>query len=98
MTDWVNQGSDPRPSGIFGKVSSFLQRHLSWKSDAKPSMRELGRDVAVSKWPPYLVANFKTGNQWRLFRLGWRYDSQWKGYIFGAAGPMKKIAQPLKWY
>ena len=60
---------------------------------------------AVGLWPPYLVVNrlikedaHDPNNQlWRMFRIGWRYDTNWKGYI-GPSAAWKKVLWPLTYY
>lgn len=60
---------------------------------------------AVGFWPPYLVVNACIARDdhdahnslWRLFRIGWRYDNNWKGYI-GPSAAWKKVLWPLTYY
>lgn len=104
------EGKDSR---ILGWLICPLQRFCSWKSDVEPTLHTLTIGVqnahwpdsiqqiqaAVGFWPPYIVVNVKQYHQlgWRMFRLGWRYDKQWKGYI-GPAGAFKKVLWPLLYY
>ena len=79
----INQGNDRR---IAAPVVCWLQRHLSWKSAHEPHFYLLGnpqyRFLGLA-WPPYLVYNSYDGaGHWRMFRLGFRYDRKWRGYIF----------------
>ena len=61
--------------------------------------------AAVGVWPPYIVVNVRikqdphtlSNSLWRLFRLGWRYDTNWKGYI-GPSAAFKKVLWPLTYY
>lgn len=59
--------------------------------------------AAAGVWPPYLVINvrIKHGSNynelWRLFRIGWRYDKNWKGYV-GPSAAWKKVLWPLTYY
>lgn len=61
--------------------------------------------TAVGFWPPYLVVNVLIKRDphvphnamWRLFRIGWRYDNNWKGYI-GPSAAFKKVLWPLTYY
>ena len=53
--------------------------------------------AAAGIWPPYIVVNSLSGALWRLFRIGWRYDKNWKGYI-GPSAAWKKVAWPLTYY
>jgi hypothetical protein len=91
----VNQGTDRRKFGI---PTCWLQRQLSWKSDNQPHMilvgSRQGRHVGVA-WPPYLVYNAPalTG-RWFMFRVGFRYDRVWRGYIFPTLA-IKTIDAPL---
>jgi hypothetical protein len=37
-------------------------------------------------WPPYVVYNVpQSDGRWRVFRVGFRYDRNWRGYIFPTA-------------
>ncbi len=91
----VNQGSDPR---MFATVVCGMQRELSWKSENVPHLFRVGSrrrtHVAVA-WPPYVVVNRrdKDGN-WVMFRLGFRYDRTWHGYIFPTAA-LKQMQYPI---
>ena len=91
----VNQGNDRR---IGAPVVCWLQRHLSWKSEREPRLRVLGdpqrRSLGVA-WPPYLVYNSSDhAGHWRMFRIGFRYDRKWRGYIFPTLA-RKCLACPL---
>ena len=79
----VNQGNDRR---IAAPLVCWLQRHLSWKSENEPHLHVLGdphrRSLGLA-WPPYLVYNSPDGaGHFRMFRIGFRYDRKWRGYIF----------------
>ncbi len=91
----VNQGSDPR---MFPTVVCGMQQVLSWKSEHLPHLFRVGsrrRTHLAVAWPPYVVVNRpqKDGN-WLMFRLGFRYDRTWHGYIFPTAA-LKEIERPL---
>jgi hypothetical protein len=93
----INQGNDRR---IAAPLVCGLQQKLSWKSENKPRLVRIG---AKSKahlevaWPPYLVVNAPASNgYWHMFRLGFRYDRSWRGYIFPTAA-CKCIAEPLQY-
>jgi len=93
----VNQGYDRR---IGAPVVCWLQRHLSWKSEREPRLHVLGdpqrRSVAVA-WPPYLVYNSSDhAGHWRMFRIGFRYDRKWHGYIFPTLA-RKCLPSPLNY-
>jgi len=48
-------------------------------------------------WPPYVVVNVPDKNRhWRMFRMGFRYDRNWRGYIFPTLAA-KSIAHPLRY-
>lgn len=48
-------------------------------------------------WPPYLVYNSPDGKgSWRMFRIGFRYDRNWRGYIFPTIA-WKKVSIPLRY-
>lgn len=61
--------------------------------------------AAAGVWPPYLAVNVRIKQDphdplnalWRLFRIGWRYDKNWKGYI-GPSAAWKKVLWPLMYY
>ena len=53
-----------------------------------------GSNVGLA-WPPYLVVNaLEHDGRWRMFRIGFRYDRTWRGYIFPTAA-WKIIDSPL---
>lgn len=91
----VNQGEDRRK---FGTAVCWLQRQLSWKSERQPHIMFIGnsqhRHLGLA-WPPYLVYNAPriTGG-WFMFRVGFRYDRVWRGYIFPTLA-IKYITAPL---
>ncbi len=91
----VNQGYDRR---LAAPVVCWLQRHLSWKSEQEPRLHVFGdpqrRSLGLA-WPPYLVYNSSDGaGHWRMFRIGFRYDSKWRGYIFPTLA-RKCLPRPL---
>jgi hypothetical protein len=93
----VNQGSDRRE---FAPVVCWMQRHMSWKSEHEPDFALIGKpdgsNLGVA-WPPYAVLNLSDGDgHWRMFRLGFRYDRTWRGYIFPTIAT-KRISQPLRY-
>ena len=48
-------------------------------------------------WPPYLVYNSPDASgRWRMFRIGFRYDRDWRGYIFPTAA-WKRVSNPLRY-
>lgn len=93
----VNQGADRR---LFATVICGAQRHLSWKSDHEPYFLLIGNPAKTSvglAWPPYFVFNSPRGNgQWRMFRMGFRYDRSWRGYIFPTIA-WKTVREPLRY-
>jgi hypothetical protein len=93
----VNQGKDNRVAGL---AVCWAQRHLSWKSQHRPHFFLLGKSTHTSlglAWPPYIVYNSPSGKgRWRMFRIGFRYDRNWHGYIFPTAA-WKVIANPLQY-
>jgi hypothetical protein len=93
----VNQGSDRRE---FAPVVCWLQRHISWKSEHEPHFALLGKADGTNlglAWPPYVVFNLSEGNDhWRMFRIGFRYDRTWRGYIFPTIAA-KRISRPLRY-
>ena len=93
----VNQGNDPR---VGAPVVCWAQRELSWKSDHRPYFLLIGSRLNTSlglAWPPYLVFNRQTGaGRWRMFRIGFRYDRNWHGYIFPTAA-WKLVNSPLRY-
>jgi hypothetical protein len=93
----VNQGSDRRE---FAPVVCWMQRHMSWKSEHEPHFALIGKPDGTNlglAWPPYTVFNLSDGDgHWRMFRLGFRYDRTWRGYIFPTMAA-KRISQPLRY-
>lgn len=101
------EGSDRR---TFGWLICPLQRILSRKSLKQPRLLIITAGTSSSLhgsfypvlsaagiWPPYLVINVRRGLLWQMFRIGWRYDKNWKGYI-GPSAALKKVAGPLTYY
>jgi hypothetical protein len=93
----VNQGSDPRMGAT---VVCWAQRHLSWKSEHEPRFVLVGNPERTNvglAWPPYLVYNSPDGNgRWHMFRIGFRYDHNWRGYIFPTVA-LKRVSHPLRY-
>ncbi len=93
----VNQGIDHRE---FAGMVCWLQRGLSWKSEQEPHFLLIGKRDGTNlglAWPPYLVVNLPDKNRhWRMFRMGFRYDRNWRGYIFPTLAA-KSIAHPLRY-
>lgn len=93
----INQGNDCR---VFGTVICWSQRHMSWKSEHQPHLVVLGsvdRTHLGLAWPPYLVFNSPNGSgNWRMFRIGFRYDRAWRGYIFPTIAA-KNLPKPLRY-
>jgi hypothetical protein len=93
----VNQGRDLRVAGAF---VCWAQRHLSWKSPHRPHFLLIGKPAGRSiglAWPPYLVVNAPSSQgRWRMFRVGFRYDRNWRGYIFPTAA-WKIVKRPLEY-
>jgi hypothetical protein len=93
----VNQGNDRRE---FASVICWLQRQMSWKSEHEPHFVLVGRADGTNlglAWPPYIVFNSPAGNgRWRMFRIGFRYDRTWRGYIFPTIAA-KQLSHPLSY-
>jgi hypothetical protein len=93
----VNQGADRR---IAAPVVCGMQREFSWKSEHLPHMLQIGNRSGTSlaiAWPPYLVVNKKQHkDRWLMFRMGFRYDRTWRGYIFPTAA-LKTMDHPLQY-
>lgn len=93
----VNQGKDRR---FAAPVICWAQRHMSWKSNHKPDFLLIGnpKDTSIGlAWPPYFVLNSPAGkNRWYMFRIGFRYDRNWHGYIFPTIA-WKIISKPLRY-
>jgi hypothetical protein len=93
----INQGTDCR---VFGTVMCWSQRHMSWKSEHEPHFVLLGMANRTSlglAWPPYVVFNSPDGTgHWRMFRIGFRYDRKWRGYIFPTVAA-KHLPEPLRY-
>src|SRR6266704_3568926 len=87
-----NEGHDHRAGGW---LVCFLQRHCSWKSESPPRLL-IGSPYGGFYWPPYIVIQWQQSNgRWRLFRCGWRYDQNWKGFIFPTSA-WKMVDQPME--
>ena len=95
--DCVNQGSDRRE---FAPVICWMQRQMSWKSEQEPHFALIGKADGNNlglAWPPYAVVNWKHGNgHWSMFRMGFRYDRTWRGYIFPTIAA-KDLSHPLRY-
>ncbi len=101
--NFPNEGADRR---LFGFLAPLVSR-LSWFSERKPLIVARG-NTGFSVWPPYLIVNLEDpdaiADKWVMFRVGWRYDVNWRdpktgragGYILGLA--LKRLPQPLRWY
>jgi hypothetical protein len=93
----INQGQDRR---IGATVICWAQRHLSWNSEHGPHFVLIGSTEGTSiglAWPPYLVYNSPDGSgHWRMFRIGFRYDRNWHGYIFPSVA-LKRLSNPLRY-
>jgi hypothetical protein len=91
----VNQGNDRR---LAAPIVCWLQRHLSWKSEQEPQLAFVGHPPArflAAGWPPYLVYNSPDScGHFRVFRVGFRYDRKWRGYIFPTLA-WKCLEKPL---
>jgi hypothetical protein len=52
--------------------------------------------MAGLAFPPYVAVQWQSGpKSWGLFRLGWRYDVNWGGYIFPTAALKSGLSQPM---
>ena len=93
----INQGNDRR---IAASLVCWAQRRLSWKSEREPHLSIIGEPQAahaVIAWPPYCAVNFPDGSgHWRVFRAGFRYDRNWRGYIFPTAA-WKCLPDPMRY-
>jgi hypothetical protein len=93
----INQGADRRVAAMF---VCWAQRHLSWKSEHEPHFVLIGNAERTNiglAWPPYLVYNSPDGSgRWRMFRIGFRYDQTWRGYIFPTVA-WKRVSHPLRY-
>ena len=93
----INQGADRRVAATF---VCWAQRHLSWKSEHEPRFMLIGNPEHTNiglAWPPYLVYNSPHGTgRWQMFRIGFRYDRSWRGYIFLTAA-WKRVSHPLRY-
>jgi hypothetical protein len=80
---YVNQGTDPRLGGPLGHVLAFIQRSLSFHSTVQPAH-------VMVKFPPFISIAIpwfwrlltKQPMRYATFRLGWRFDNNWPGYVF----------------
>jgi hypothetical protein len=93
----VNQGKDcPK----FAKIICWLQVHLSWNSEQEPHFVMIGRPDQThvgAAWPPHLVFNARSEKgSWLMPRIGFRYDRNWRGYIFPTIA-CKSVDKPLRY-
>lgn len=93
----INQGQDRRMAAT---VICWAQRHLSWKSEKEPHFVLIGSTKGTNiglAWPPYLIINsFDGSGHWLMFRIGFRYDRNWHGYIFPTVA-WKRLPNPLRY-
>lgn len=71
----INEGPDKR---FLHWLICPLQNLCSWKSQSLPKWVVEYLPTFGLAFPPYLVIQ---KYNW-LFRIGWRYDVNWQGYIF----------------
>jgi hypothetical protein len=93
----VNQGGDRR---LAARVVCPAQQYLSWKSNNRPHFVSFGNPYYINvgvAWPPYLVINrYHRPGEWQMFRIGFRYDLNWRGYIFPTTA-LKVVSHPLRY-
>src|SRR2546425_9214832 len=54
------------------------------------------RNSAIG-FPPYLIINYKRkSNKYLMFRIGFRYDKNWKGYIFPSSARSEEHTSELQ--
>lgn len=76
---YVNRGSDPR---MLGAWAGWVQSKLSFRAPMEPLSVLVAFPPYLSLAIPYPVT--QDGRWvWRYatVRVGWRYDTNWKGYI-----------------
>ena len=71
-------------------------RHDSIPDWPEPGV-EAGSYVSLGiAWPPYAVyQRWRGAGRSILIRLGWRYDMNWRGYIFPAAKVSLRMRLPM---
>lgn len=73
---YVNRGTDAR---ILGPWAGWVQSKLSFKAQPEPASIMVG-------FPPYIsiAIPYPWKGEWRYatLRAGWRFDKNWRGYIF----------------
>lgn len=93
----VNQGRDRR---LAARLVCPAQQYLSWKSKNEPYFLSIGNPYFINvglAWPPYVVINrYRGPGQWQMFRMGFRYDLNWHGYIFPTVA-WKLVSRPLRY-
>ena len=82
-----NEGPDTR---LLGKVGCKIQRVFSFHSTHPPKwlLAKHGPDGDVRfgiAFPPYVIIQHEGAGHWDMARLGWRYDTNWPGYLFPTA-------------
>jgi hypothetical protein len=97
LTLCVNQGSDRR---LLSDIVCPLQRVASFHSSKLPFwlLKRHVDDVLVEgvAFPPYVIVQKESNDgTWSFFRLGWRYDINWKGYIFPTLAFKRHRSGPL---
>lgn len=85
MVDYVNRGPDPRIGGPVGWLLAAVQTLLSFHSTTPPKVAMLslrhGGHLAIC-WPLFLsIFVWRGDGRWWSFRVGWRWDVNWPGYI-----------------
>ncbi len=91
MVDYVNRGPDERVADkvpILRWLAPWLQQTLSYHSTTPPKVKALWREkkggpghVAVCQPPFFTMAVPKSNGSYFTFRIGWRWDLNWPGYI-----------------
>jgi hypothetical protein len=75
------EGSDTR---TFGRWGCSIQRALSFHSDTEPL------SVLVC-FPPFIAVNIPMfDGTYLILRAGFRYDKNWKGYLFPESAAKRK--------
>lgn len=90
---YVHQGPDKRFSGWFGQLLANLQWKLSFQSVEPPvsyiwryGRCRVGVEFSQPGNKPFFLLfiphlRYVDKQRWYSFRMGWRWDDNWPGYI-----------------
>lgn len=78
--NYRNPGPDKRPLGrVGGVLQGLFSIPFDWKHDPPKQLARV--DKSALYWPPFVAINVRQDGKWRTLRAGWRWDSNYEGYI-----------------